>query len=47
MIIHDPINLNKSNLKNQKSSMIKIHKLIESWIIKEPGNWLWHHKRWG
>lgn len=47
IIIHKPIDFfNNKKKYNEKTAMIHIHKMIGKWIIKNPENWLWQHKRW-
>ena len=44
IIFHHPLD----PFKNKKSSakvMYNIHKIIEKWIITNPNQWLWQHKR--
>ena len=40
----DPIFHNSKNF-DDNSMMERIHKLIESWIITNPSQWFWQHKR--
>ena len=30
---------------SDKDMMIKIHKIIEKWILENPQQWLWQHNR--
>ena len=40
----NPIYHNNKNIDDIKM-MKKIHKIIESWIISNPNQWFWQHKR--
>ncbi len=41
---HKPIFHNNENI-NDKKRMEQIHKIIETWIISNPDQWFWQHKR--
>jgi len=48
-IIEKPIELPDSKLNHKDKVLfilLKINKIIESWIIKKPEQWLWIHNRW-
>ena len=36
----------ESSDKNKIDISLKINKIIEEMIIKNPGQWLWSHNRW-
>ena len=40
---HQPIYNN--NVDNDKIIMLKIHTIIEKWIINNPNQWFWQHNR--
>lgn len=40
--IHKPLDLSKDD----DSLIMESHAMLESWIRKDPANWLWLHKRW-
>ena len=46
--ILDPIKINKtSNLEEDKQIItIKINKIIEEMVLRNPGQWIWTHSRW-
>ena len=48
MEILDPIKINKSNNpENEKKDItLKINQIIENFIIRNPGQWIWTHNRW-
>ena len=48
MTIHEPYKIEKTDNydKDTKNIMIKINKIIEKMIIKNPTQWLWSHNRW-
>ena len=39
-----PIYHNDNNIDDNEK-MQQIHKLIENWIISNPNQWFWQHKR--
>ena len=48
MQIHEPIKALKKNDFgiNKLDLTIKINKIIEQMISKNPGQWIWTHNRW-
>ena len=46
--IYDPIkNLNEQSPETEKLDMtIKLNKVLERMISKDPGQWIWTHNRW-
>ena len=48
MTIHEPYKIEKTDNydKDTKNIMIKINKIIEKMIIKNPTQWIWSHNRW-
>ena len=48
MTVHEPYEVLKTgNDKDDiKNITVKINKIIEEMIIKNPGQWLWSHNRW-
>ena len=48
MDVLKPIEINKTgNLENDKKAItIKINKIIEKMILKNPNQWIWTHGRW-
>tara|TARA_B110000967_G_scaffold72179_1_gene74693 strand:- start:520 stop:1395 length:876 start_codon:yes stop_codon:yes gene_type:complete len=48
MEIYDPIKIvNKENAETTKLDFsIKLNKIIEQMISKDPGQWIWTHNRW-
>ena len=48
MTIHEPYKIEKTDNyeKDTQNIMIKINKIIEKMIIKNPTQWLWSHNRW-
>ena len=48
MEIYEPIQiLNKVNSESNKLEIsIKLNKILESMISKDPGQWIWSHNRW-
>ena len=48
MEIHEPIKItNKENFETNKLDLtIKLNKIIEQMISKDPGQWIWTHNRW-
>ena len=44
IIFHSPVNIFKKNISDI-DAMIKIHKIIEKWIISNPTQWFWQHNR--
>ena len=41
---HKPFYNNEVEISD-KDMMIKIHKIIEKWILENPQQWLWQHNR--
>ena len=48
MEIYEPIKIvNKENAETTKLDFsIKLNKIIEQMISKDPGQWIWTHNRW-
>ncbi|MBH91143.1 MAG: lipid A biosynthesis acyltransferase [Candidatus Marinimicrobia bacterium] len=48
MEIFNPIEIKKTNnhYEDKKNITIKINKIIEEMIIKDPKQWIWTHDRW-
>ena len=48
MEVLKPIEIEKTNnLENDKKNItIKINKVIEKMIVRNPGQWIWTHGRW-
>ena len=48
MTIHSPYKIKKTgNDENDtKEITLKINKIIEEMIIKNPKQWIWSHNRW-
>ena len=48
MQIYEPIkNLDKKNSEIDKLDLtIKINKIVEQMISRDPGQWIWTHNRW-
>ena len=46
MEILKPIQISESEKKNKELVTIKINKLIEQLILKDPGQWILTHNRW-
>ena len=48
MEIYDPIKTSEKNSseKNKIDISLKINKIIEEMILKNPGQWIWTHNRW-
>ena len=46
--IYDPIkNLNADNTEKSKIDIsLKLNKILEQMILKDPGQWIWSHNRW-
>ena len=44
IIFHSPVEPFKNHLDNNKA-MFEIHKIIEEWILENPEQWLWQHRR--
>ena len=45
MTVYPPLHLDKTT-DNEISITKKINQIIESMIIKNPGQWIWTHNRW-
>ena len=48
MEIHEPIKVLKDNdiETNRLNISIKLNKILEKMITKDPGQWIWTHNRW-
>ena len=48
MEIYEPIKiLNNDNVETNKLNIsIKLNKILEEMIIRDPGQWIWTHNRW-
>jgi KDO2-lipid IV(A) lauroyltransferase len=48
MTVHEPFDIeNTGNVeKDIYETTLKINKIIEKMILKNPGQWLWSHNRW-
>ena len=48
MEVYDPIRVSekKSSEENKIDISLKINKIIEEMILKNPGQWIWTHNRW-
>ena len=48
MTIHEPYQIEKTgnNEDDTKSITLKINKIIEKIILKNPNQWIWSHNRW-
>ena len=48
MEIQDPIKIDKTGdlHKDKKEITIKINKIIEKMIVRNPEQWIWTHGRW-
>ena len=48
MTVHEPYEVLKTGNDEEdiKNITVKINKIIEEMIIKNPGQWLWSHNRW-
>ena len=48
MEIYNPIKNSgkESSDKNKVNISIKINKVIEEMILRDPGQWIWTHNRW-
>ena len=48
MEVYDPIKTSEKNSseKNKIDISLKINKIIEEMILKNPGQWIWTHNRW-
>ena len=44
MKIYEPINT--SNFKNKSEITLKLNKVLENMIMKNPNQWIWTHDRW-
>jgi KDO2-lipid IV(A) lauroyltransferase len=48
-IIHDEIKIVKTDNTEQGiyEILLKINKMLESWVMQNPTQWFWFHNRWG
>lgn len=48
LIFHPPLKFEKTGEreKDVATIMIAVNKMLEGWIIQNPGQWLWLHRRW-
>jgi KDO2-lipid IV(A) lauroyltransferase len=48
MEIYEPIKFQKNNgtETNKLNISIKLNKILEEMISKDPGQWIWTHNRW-
>ena len=48
MEIYRPLEItDKSNTeKNKLEISLKLNKIIEEMIVRDPGQWIWTHNRW-
>ena len=48
MTIYEPYKIEKTGNDEEdiKNITIKINKIIEKMIIKNPKQWIWSHNRW-
>jgi len=48
MTVHEPYNIEKTgnDEEDTKNIILKINKIIEKMIIKNPKQWIWSHNRW-
>ena len=48
MIVHEPFEIKKTENNDQdiKNVTLKINKILEEMIIKNPKQWIWSHNRW-
>ena len=48
LTIHEPYKIEKTgnDKKDTKDITIKINKILEEMIIKNPKQWIWSHNRW-
>jgi Kdo2-lipid IVA lauroyltransferase/acyltransferase len=46
--IYEPIEIleNKNNTLGKLNISMKLNKILEEMIIKDPGQWIWTHNRW-
>ena len=48
IIVHEPVTVKKAATDEEILAVAKhINELVEDWIKKHPGQWLWPHRRWG
>jgi KDO2-lipid IV(A) lauroyltransferase len=48
MTVHEPYNIERTGKDEEdtKNIILKINKIIEKMIIKNPKQWIWSHNRW-
>jgi KDO2-lipid IV(A) lauroyltransferase len=48
MTIHEPYKIEKTDNyeEDTKNITLKINRIIEKMIIKNPKQWIWSHNRW-
>ncbi|MDH5489218.1 MAG: tetraacyldisaccharide 4'-kinase [Rhodospirillaceae bacterium] len=48
LIFHPPLKFEKTGEreKDVATIMLMVNKMLEDWIIQNPGQWLWLHRRW-
>lgn len=46
-IVEKPITAESIERKTDKQILLKLNKILEKWIKRNPGQWFWVHNRWG
>ena len=48
MTIHEPYKIEKTGNyeEDTKNITLKINRIIEKMVIKNPKQWIWSHNRW-
>ena len=46
--IYDPLKINMNDISDRNKLQITetLNKILESMILKNPGQWIWTHNRW-